>query len=97
MIVTLGKNLHTFTRNEHTEQLSLGRRLQSEQLGLGRRHPYIIVGIIGIPRVFQMFTVVLQTFSYLQFIYVFNTYNSSTYKFLHTNSYIQILTYKLRH
>ena len=83
----MGK-LHTFTRNEHLEQLSLGRRLHLEQLGLGRRHPYIIVGIMGISRVFQTFAVVLHTFSilmihihfqYLQFIY------------------IQILTYKLRH
>ena len=72
MIVTLGK-LHTFTRNEHSEQLGLGRRLRWEPLGLGRKHPYIIVGIIGISRVFQTFTVVLQTFLYLQFLYIFNT------------------------
>ena len=79
----MGK-LHTFTRNEHLERLSLGRRLHSEQLGLGRRHPNIIVGIIGISRVFQTFTVVLQTFLHLQFIYIL----------ILTNSYIQIKTLK---
>ena len=70
------ENYTRFTRNEHIEQLGLGRRLHWEHLGLGRRHPYIIVGIIGISRVFQTFTVVLQTFLYLQFIYIFHTYSS---------------------
>ena len=85
----MGK-LHTFARNEHIEQLSPGRRLHWEQLGLGRRHPYIIVGIIGISRVFQTFTVVLQTFSYLHEL-SFKTFSSLS---LHV---LQILTYKLRH
>nr|KAJ0189150.1 hypothetical protein LSAT_V11C800413340 [Lactuca sativa] len=49
MVLHLGK-LHTFTRNEHIEQLSLGRRLHRYQLILGRRLPVIIVGIIGISR-----------------------------------------------
>ena len=78
MIVRIGK-IHTFTRNEQTKQLGLGRRL-----------PFIIVGIIGISRVFQTFTVVLQTFSYLHEL-SFKTFSSLS---LHVK---QILTYKLRH
>ena len=85
----MGK-LHPFTRNDQLEQLSLGRRLHLEQLGLGRRLPFILVGIIGISRVFQMFTIVLQPFSYLHEL-SFKTFSSLS---LHVK---QILTYKLRH
>ena len=59
MIVRIGKT-HTLTRDIHTDTRCLGRRLHIDQLSLGRRLPVIIVGIIGISRVFQTFTVVLQ-------------------------------------
>ena len=82
MIVRIGK-IHSLTRAIHTDTRCLGRRLHIDHLSLGRRLP-VIIGIIGISRVFQTFTVVLQTSSYLQFIY----------KFLHTNTYVQIKTLK---
>ena len=92
MIVTHGK-LHILTRNEHSEQIGLGRRLHSEQLGLGRRLPFIIVGIIGISRVFKRLQLFYKhfhtyssfTFSILTIRIHTNTYISNTYKYLHTN------------
>ena len=80
MIVRFGK-IHTLTRATHIDTRCLGRRLHKDQLSLGRRLPIIIVGIIGISRVFQTFTVVLHTFSILTI-------------HIHTNSYIQIKTLK---
>ena len=54
MIVILWKNTYSYKRHTQTEQLSLGRRLL-----------LLLIGIIGISRDFQTFTVELQTFSYL--------------------------------
>ena len=54
MIVILWKNTYSYKRHTHTEQLSLGRRLL-----------LLLIGIIGISRDFQTYTVELQIFSYL--------------------------------
>ena len=54
MIVILWKNTYSYKRHIHTEQLSLGRRLL-----------LLLIGIIGISRDFQTYTVELQIFSYL--------------------------------
>ena len=71
---------YTLLQETHTDTRCLGRRLHRDQLSLGRRLPVIIVGIIGISRVFQTFTVVLQTFSILT-VHI----QILTYKYLHTN------------
>ena len=75
----LWKNTYSYKRHIHTEQLSLGRRLL-----------LLLIGIIGISRVFQTFTVDLQTFSYLyelSFKTMSSLKNYKFYKLRHINTY----------